>query len=46
MAKASEELNTNQDKLNHLNDIKSKLESTLDQMDGAVEGEKRAKATT
>merc|ERR1712018_958255 len=44
MAKASEELNTNQDKLNHLNDIKSKLESTFDQMEGAVEAEKRAKA--
>merc|ERR1712109_191493 len=43
MAKASEELNTNQDKLNHLNDIKSKLESTFDQMEGAVEAEKRAK---
>merc|ERR1712223_1829171 len=44
MAKASEELNTNQDKLNHLNDIKSKLEKTFDQMEGAVESEKRAKA--
>merc|ERR1711956_144021 len=44
MGKASEELNTNTDKLNHLNDIKSKLEKTFDQMEGAVEAEKRAKA--
>ena len=44
MGKASEELNTNTDKLNHLNDIKSKLEKTFDQMEGAVEAEKRSKA--
>lgn len=44
MGKAAEELSTNQDKLNHLNDIKAKLEKTLDQMDSAVESEKRAKA--
>ena len=45
MAKASEDLATNQDKLEHLNDVKTKLEKTLDQMEGAVETEKRAKAT-
>merc|ERR1712203_188212 len=35
MAKSSEELGTNQDKLNHLNEIKAKLEQTFDQMESA-----------
>jgi len=39
MAKASDDMAANQDKLNHLNDVKSKLEKTLDQMDGALESE-------
>ena len=38
MAKASDDFANNQDKLNHLNDVKAKLEKTLDQMDGALEG--------
>jgi hypothetical protein len=37
MAKASDDFANNQDKLNHLNDVKAKLEKTLDQMDGALE---------
>ncbi len=37
MTKAADDLAANQDKLNHLNDVKSKLEKTLDQMDGALE---------
>lgn len=37
MAKASDDLITNQDKLDHLNDVKSRLEKTLDQMDSALE---------
>lgn len=39
LAKSSDELASNQDKLDHLNDVKAKLEKTLDQMDGALESE-------
>merc|ERR1712018_1088146 len=46
MAKATEEMNTNQEKLDYLNGIKAKLEKTLDQMDSAVEQEKRNKANS
>ena len=42
--KSNEELATQQDKFGHLNDVRSKLEKTLDQMDSAVEGEKRIKS--
>merc|ERR1712045_592093 len=45
MAKATEEMNTNQEKLDYLKGIKAKLEKTLDQMDSAVEKEKRDKAS-
>jgi hypothetical protein len=41
MAKSSDELANNQDKMDHLNDVKAKLEKTLDQMDGALESEFR-----
>lgn len=41
MAKSSDELANNQDKMDHLNDVKAKLEKTLDQMDGALESELR-----
>merc|ERR1712020_263003 len=46
MAKATEEMNVNQEKLDYLNGIKAKLEKTLDQMDSAVESEKRSKANS
>ena len=46
MAKATEEMNSNQEKLDYLNGIKAKLEKTLDQMDSAVEQEKRNKSNT
>jgi hypothetical protein len=41
MAKSSDELANNQDKMDHLNDVKAKLEKTLDQMDGALESKFR-----
>ncbi|XP_071744793.1 myosin heavy chain, muscle-like [Lepeophtheirus salmonis] len=44
MSRAVEELVGNTDKVNHLNDIKAKLEKTLDQMEGALEKEKRNKS--
>ena len=44
MAKSAEELGVHQDKFEYLNGIKAKLEKTLDQMDSAVESEKRTKA--
>merc|ERR1719266_338429 len=44
MSKANEEMNVNQEKLDYLNGIKAKLEKTLDQMDSAVEQEKRNKS--
>merc|ERR1712203_502694 len=46
MSKATEEMNTNQEKLDYLNGVKAKLEKTLDQMDSAVEQEKRNKANS
>ena len=45
MAKANEEMSINQEKLDYLSGIKAKLEKTLDQMDSAVETEKRSKAS-
>merc|ERR1712141_44334 len=45
MAKANEEMSVNQEKLDYLNGVKAKLEKTLDQMDSAVEKEKRDKAS-
>merc|ERR1712024_366632 len=41
MAKANEEMSVNQEKLDYLNGVKAKLEKTLDQMDSAVEKDKR-----
>ena len=38
-----EELAANEDRFSHLNDVKAKLEKTLDQMDSALENEKRIK---
>merc|ERR1711981_1233072 len=38
-------MNVNQEKLDYLNGIKAKLEKTLDQMDSAVESEKRNKSS-
>ena len=46
MGKAQEEMNVNQEKLDYLNGVKAKLEKTLDQMDSAVESEKRSKANS
>ena len=43
VGKASEDLNSAEDKVTHLNEVKSKLEKTLDQMDGSLEKEKRMK---
>jgi len=43
VGKATEDLNNADDKVSHLNEVKSKLEKTLDQMDSALEKEKRAK---
>merc|ERR1711962_1723731 len=44
LGKSTDELGTNQDKFEYLNGVKAKLEKTLDQMDSAVENEKRSKA--
>jgi len=41
--KASEELASAQDKVMHLNEVKVKLEQTMDQMDHGLEKEKRSK---
>merc|ERR1711872_1110556 len=40
-AKSSEDLVSAQEKVSHLNSIKSKLESTLDELEGALDKEKR-----
>ncbi len=43
-AKAIEDLQSAEEKVKHLNSIKSKLESTLDELEGSVSREKRARA--
>ena len=43
-AKANEDFQTAQDKVNHLSNIKSKLESTLDELEDSHNKEKRARA--
>ena len=42
--KASEDMQSAEDKLSHLNGVKSKLESTLDQLEDSVNREKRSRA--
>merc|ERR1711974_402163 len=42
-AKASEDYQTAEDKVNHLNNIKSKLENTLDELDDSLNREKKAR---
>merc|ERR1711976_310101 len=39
-----DDLHVAEEKVAHLNDIKAKLESTLDELEGGVAGEKRARA--
>ena len=43
-AKASEDLQSAEDKVDHLNTIKSKLEQTLDELEDSLQREKRARA--
>merc|ERR1712200_335471 len=43
-AKAYDDLHVAEEKVAHLNDIKAKLESTLDELEGGGAGEKRARA--
>ena len=43
MNKYNDELASHQDKFGHLNEVKAKLEKTLDQMDHAVDNEKKQK---
>ena len=43
VGKATEDMNSAEDKVSHLNDVKTKLEKTLDQMDSSLEQEKRSK---
>merc|ERR1719347_1418283 len=45
-AKSAEDLQGASDKVDHLNKIKQKLESTLDELESTVEKEKRARAVT
>merc|ERR1711899_690313 len=45
-AKAFEDLTVAEEKVNHLNSIKSKLESTLDELEDGVNREKRARGDT
>merc|ERR1712226_658135 len=42
-AKSAEDLGAAEDKVAHLNQIKSKLESTLDELEGSLEKEKRSR---
>merc|ERR1712083_604697 len=44
-AKSSEDLLSAEEKVNHLVNVKKKLESTLDELDAGYEKEKRARAT-
>merc|ERR1712179_540073 len=43
VGKTSDDLTAAEDKVHHLNEVKIKLEQTLDQMDGSLEKEKRTK---
>merc|ERR1719468_104689 len=43
-SKAGEDLQVAEDKVNHLNQIKNKLESTLDELEGSLDKEKRGRA--
>merc|ERR1712130_1080860 len=43
-AKSSEDLQVASEKVDHLNKVKSKLESTLDELESSVEKEKRSRA--
>merc|ERR1719422_1331900 len=43
-AKSQEDLQVAEDKVGHLNQIKNKLESTLDELEGSYEKEKRGRA--
>ena len=43
-AKSMEDLQVAEDKVNHLNQIQGKLESTLDELEGSYEKEKRGRA--
>merc|ERR1719150_2593419 len=43
-AKAGEDLQVAEDKVNHLNQIKNKLESTLDELESSLDKEKRGRA--
>ena len=43
-AKSAEDLGVAEDKVSHLNQIKSKLESTLDELESSLEKEKRGRA--
>merc|ERR1719151_455121 len=43
-AKSAEDLGAAEDKVAHLNQIKSKLESTLDELESSLEKEKRGRA--
>merc|ERR1711962_1485933 len=45
-AKSSEELQSANDKVSHLLNIRKKLESTLDELEGSLEKEKRDRAVT
>merc|ERR1739840_94703 len=43
-SKASEDLQSAEDKVSHLNNVKSKLESTFDELEDSLNKEKRARA--
>merc|ERR1712241_1246813 len=43
-AKSTEDLQVAEDKVSHLNQIKNKLESTLDELESSYEKEKRGRA--
>merc|ERR1712241_48002 len=45
-SKASEDMQCAEDKVSHLNNVKSKLESTLDELEDNLNREKRARADT
>jgi myosin heavy chain 6/7 len=45
-SKAVEDLQVAEDKVNHMNSIKSKLESTLDELEGSLDKEKRERVKT
>merc|ERR1719354_104073 len=45
-AKSSEDLQVVSDKVDHMNSIKQKLEQTLDELEGSLDKEKRARAAT